>query len=47
MRKQIQMPKVQAEQAKHPMPMRRLDDKEVGQVVGGPMGAPTLTPKKP
>lgn len=47
MRKQIQTSKVQAEQAKHPAPMRRLDDKEVRQVAGGTMGFPNMGPKKP
>jgi hypothetical protein len=47
MRKQIQTSKVQGEQAKHPAPMRRLDDKEMRQVAGGPGGFPMLGPKKP
>jgi hypothetical protein len=47
MRKQIQMAKVQGEQAKHPVPMRRLDGKEMRQVAGGPGGFPMLGPKKP
>jgi hypothetical protein len=47
MRKQIQTSKVQGEQAKHLAPMRRLDGKEMRQVSGGPMGCPTLSPKKP
>jgi hypothetical protein len=42
-----QAPKTPSDQPRSQMPMRRLDDKEVGQVAGGPMGAPTLTPKKP
>jgi hypothetical protein len=47
MRKQIQTPKVQGERAKHPAPMRRLDDKEMRQVAGGGVGFPNMGPKKP
>jgi hypothetical protein len=47
MRKQIQTSKVQAEQVKHPAPMRRLDGKEMRQIAGGPGGYPVLGPKKP
>jgi hypothetical protein len=47
MRKQIQTAKGQAEQAKHPAPMRQLDGKEMRQVAGGPGGFPLLGPKKP
>jgi hypothetical protein len=45
MKEQMQTPKAPSDQPRSPM--GRLDDKEVGQVAGGPMGAPTLTPKKP
>jgi hypothetical protein len=47
MRKQIQTSKVQGEQAKHPVPMRRLDGKEMRQVAGGTLGFPNMGPKKP
>jgi hypothetical protein len=46
MRKQIQTAKVQAEQVKHPAPMRRLEGKEMRQVAGGPLGYPDMGPKK-
>ena len=46
MKQQIPTPKTQAEQATLLSPMRRLDDKEVGQVAGGPMDE-TLLRKKP
>jgi hypothetical protein len=47
MKKQIQTAKGQAEQVKHPEPMRRLEGKEMRQVAGGPAGYPLLGPKKP
>jgi hypothetical protein len=46
MRKQIQTAKGQAEQAKQPAPMRRLEGKEMRQVAGGPLGFPDMGPKK-
>jgi hypothetical protein len=42
-----QAPKTPSDQPRSQMPMRRLDDKEMRQVTGGPFNFPTSTPKKP
>jgi hypothetical protein len=47
MNQQMQTPKTSSDQPRPQMPMRRLDDKEMRRVAGGPIGCPTLTPKKP
>jgi hypothetical protein len=46
MKQQVQTQKAQAEKATRLAPMRRLDDKEVRQVAGGPMDETLLALKK-
>jgi hypothetical protein len=46
MEQQIKTPKIPNDQPRSQMPMRRLDDKELLQVAGGPIICPTLGPKR-
>jgi hypothetical protein len=46
MEQQIQTPKIPNDQPRLQMPMRRLDDKELHRIAGGPITCPTANPKK-